>query len=343
LVRVPTFAFFGIGLAAGAMKYPIMTIARSALAHGILEMSESDPTILVLIPWFGRWPKWLRFFLESCRWNPTIDWLLISDSGMPPDLPPNVRLIDFTLEDYKNFISTRLKIDARNITPYKLCDLKPALGAIHSEAIAGYDYWAFGDLDVIYGDIRSIYTPEILVHDVISTHAATVAGHFTLIRNTPRMVNAFRRVRGWRSLLSTARHRSFDEHHFGHMFAPIDRKRPWQRLRSPNMGGALLVERYSTAVSPIVWTDGSFDYPAEWYWREGRLTNDRDPDRSFLYLHFMAWQSNRWTNESVAPWNTLVTLDNLPPERPTEFRISKDGFAPLSLTARETIPLAAVG
>jgi hypothetical protein len=305
------------------------------------EMPATAPTILVLIPWFGRWPKWLRFFLESCRWNPTIDWLLISDCGTPPDLPPNVGLIDITLEAYRNLISARLGIDAREVSPYKLCDLKPALGAIHSDAVAGYDYWGFGDLDVIYGDIRSIYTPDVLTHDVISTHATTVAGHFALIRNSRRMVNAFRRVRGWRSLLSTAEHRGFDEHHFAHLFTAIDRRRPWQRLRSPYIGGGLLVERYSTAAAPIAWIDGTFDYPEEWYWREGQLTNNRNPDRGFLYLHFMPWQSNRWTKDSVAPWSTLARLDHLPPERPAAFRISRDGFASLDRAEGEAISAAA--
>jgi len=289
-------------------------------------MSNSSPTILMLVPYFGRWPKWLRFYLETCRWNPTISWLLISDCGTPEDLPPNVGFKAISFADYKAQISAALGIDTRHLTPYKLCDIRPAMGVIHSDVIAPYDYWGYGDIDVIYGDIRSIYTPDIFTYDVISTHHHMVSGHFTLIRNSARLANAFRRVRGWRRLLESPRPRRFDERYFSNMFSSPYRL--WRRLRSPFLGGALLVERNST-VAKIIGPDGSADYAKEWYWREGRLTNDRQSDRGFLYFHFMDWQSNRWTKAPIAPWQCLTTLDHLAPERFTKFRVNREGFMPL--------------
>ena len=37
-------------------------------------------------------------------------------------------------------------------------------------------------------------------------------------------------------------------------------------------------------------------HPGFWFWKEGKLTNEKDGEREFLYLHFMRWQTNRWIN-----------------------------------------------
>jgi hypothetical protein len=168
-------------------------------------------SICMIIPWFGPWPPWMRPFLESCRWNPTVNWLLYGDAPPPSDVPPNVRIVTTTLDDYRAAAASRLGIRLAWTNTYKLCDLKPALGFIHEHEIAGYDHWGFGDLDVIYGDIRRFFAPAVLSHDLVTTHEHIVAGHFSVLRTTPRMLTAFKRVPDWKLLLSSARHRSFDE------------------------------------------------------------------------------------------------------------------------------------
>ena len=293
-------------------------------------MDTGTPKILVILTWFGVWPGWIRPFMESCRWNPTIDWLIATDCGHLDDLPPNVRLLHTSFADYRALIANRLQIEPLWHEPYKLCDLKPALGFIHSDFAQSYHYVGFGDLDVIYGDIRAIYTSDVLVHDLISSHGHIVAGHFTLLANNPRMTNAFKCIWGWRELLADAAHRSFDEQVFSRLFMPINKRRPWQRLRAPYLGGASLVEQFSTDIAPIRWVDGSRDYPNEWLWQAGKLTNDRTGDREFLYLHLSHWQSNRWTSEAQAPWQALAHIDQLPAGRPQAFRISRAGICPLA-------------
>ena len=37
------------------------------------------------------------------------------------------------------------------------------------------------------------------------------------------------------------------------------------------------------------------EYPEEWYWYDGKLTNNRD-DQEFSYLHFIEWKINEWKN-----------------------------------------------
>ena len=210
-----------------------------------------------------------------------------------------------------------------------LCDLKPALGFIHQSEIAGYDYWGYGDLDVIYGDIRRFYTPEILVHDVISTHGHIVSGHFALLRTTPHVITAFQQIPRWKARLSSARYESFDEQIFSRLFLPIRGKRAWRRLITPFLGGGYFREQFSTGIQPADWIDGTRTFPGQWFWDRGHLTTDRSGDREFLYLHFSHWQSNRWIGEEMASWRRLQKLDKVPDEKPTAFTISANGFTPL--------------
>ena len=49
------------------------------------------PRLLFVIPYFGRWPFWMPFFLKSCRFNPDVQWLFFTDCGALPDAPSNVR------------------------------------------------------------------------------------------------------------------------------------------------------------------------------------------------------------------------------------------------------------
>ena len=46
--------------------------------------------------------------------------------------------------------------------PYKLCDLKPAYGHIHERDIAGYRFFGYGDIDIVYGQISDFYTGKLV-------------------------------------------------------------------------------------------------------------------------------------------------------------------------------------
>lgn len=39
-------------------------------------------------------------------------------------------------------------------SPYYLVEFKPALGWLFREYLKNYSHWAFGDLDVLFGDMR---------------------------------------------------------------------------------------------------------------------------------------------------------------------------------------------
>ncbi len=94
-------------------------------------------------------------------------------------------------------MSDRLGISFCPDNPYKLCDLRPFYGYVHKDLLETYDFWGFGDLDLLWGDIKKFCADKILDRkDVFSTHADRVSGHFALIviqRTTGNCVSGFHR------------------------------------------------------------------------------------------------------------------------------------------------------
>lgn len=293
----------------------------------------------IIIPYFGNWPEWFYFFLESCKHNKTIDWFFFTDCETVINCPPNVHFEKTSFADYCRRVSSCLKISFSPKGPYKLCDIRPAYGFIHQNDINGYDYFGFGDIDVIYGDIRRFVTDEVLTHNMISTHFNRVSGHFALFKNTEGMRSAFRQIKNWQFKFETPEHlgresgftKVFLKHRKYPMFArklcgvfdKFQRNNYWH-------------EQYSTILSPIPWHDGSLKHPEEWYWRNGRLTNDRDGEREFMYLHFMNWKSAIWLPKDLrlrnvrAAWEDLDKIVNMDKKDISKgFRINRTGFHPL--------------
>lgn len=253
-------------------------------------MRTRDRWLVMLCPYFGRWPKWINFFVESCKWNPDIQWRIYTDCGKPENQADNVDIVPISFEDYKGLVRERLKIAFDPAGPYKLCDIKPALGAIHQRDIADYPFFGYCDIDVIYGDISRFYAKEKFADlDVISTHPERLSGHFAVLRNTSALRRAFERIPDYHAMLEAEQVIGMDESGFSEIFLNSSKER------------TLFVERHSTVLCWRGWHDATMNYPQHWFWRRGQLTNDRDGERQFLYLHFMRWQSARWINDPPQP------------------------------------------
>lgn len=260
-------------------------------------------SILVIIDYFGGFPEWFEIFLESCRWNPTIQWLIHSDRDYPLDGIGNVEIRRVTWPEYIQRVSDSLGIRFAPGGHYKLCDVRPAYGLIYSEEIRGYDYYGYGDLDVIYGNIRKFYTDEVLRNDLISTHGLFLSGHFALIRNEAWLRTAFTEVPDWREILERADNLRFDEDAFS-----------WVFMKGRySFGGSNIYwkEQFTTPLIPYPWHDGNLRHPESWYWKDGRITNDRDRGREFIYLHLMNFVSARFIHplyETRTPWTGLSNV-----------------------------------
>ncbi|PAX59725.1 DUF6625 family protein [Brunnivagina elsteri] len=298
--------------------------------------------IVILIAYFGHWPEWFPFYLESCRWNPTIDWLFFTDCPIPENAPTNLRFIQINYVDYQKLVSNRLGITFTDQSPYKLCDLKPAYGYIHEEFIADYDYFGFGDIDVVYGDIRAFYTDKILRYNTLSTLNDMVSGHIFLMKNEERWIRAFQKIPNWQQLLLAPEYRSMDEYWFtkvlrGYVRFPSVLSNLWGIVDTYKRNH-LFQERYATPLVERPWMDGTYNYPDKWYWYQGKLTNEFGGE--FLYLHFMNWKSSKYLPKRFGERAAWEILSNLIDPTLTDISkgwcISSDGFIPLNDDFRDS-------
>ncbi|GGB11572.1 DUF6625 family protein [Puia dinghuensis] len=181
-------------------------------------MSETKPgKIIVLITYFGEFPWYFPYFLHSCQFNSDVDFLIFSDAKTSLKLPPNVRQIDMTLADVRQLACAKLSMEVRIDYPYKLCDFKPAYGLIFENYTTGYGFWGQSDIDIIYGNLRSLITDNILrSHDFISARHDYATGCFTISRNSPLMNNFFKRSKDYEYVFTSSEYLGFDELNFKH-------------------------------------------------------------------------------------------------------------------------------
>src|ERR1700732_3083708 len=101
-----------------------------------------DKNIALLTCYFGKLPWYFDYFVHSCKYNPSVDFYIITDDlTYRKPLPNNVKLVHKTLEDISIMATGKLGFDINITYGYKLCDFKPAYGLIFSELLKGYDFW----------------------------------------------------------------------------------------------------------------------------------------------------------------------------------------------------------
>jgi len=179
-------------------------------------------------------------------------------------------------------------------------------------------------MDILFGDIRSFYTAELLHrYDVLSTHSVRVSGHFALFRNTQANRNLYKDIYKWKVHLANPNFVGIDEHGITNavtmtFFDKLNEKMNWninnfltRWLKKMKTKKLYMVEQYSTPFTSIPWFDGTVnsEQPDVWYYRDGVITNNRDGDRNFMYLHFMNFKSSQWRHDGIkAPWEGKLRI-----------------------------------
>lgn len=136
-----------------------------------------------VIPYFGRFNNYFQLFLNSCAKNPSFDWLILTDDDRSFCVPPNVHIHPCSFEKVRTRIQALCDFPIYLEHPYKLCDFKPTYGEAFSDLLADYKFWGFCDVDLIFGNISSFITDQLLEnHDRIGAR-----GHLTIYRNTKRI------------------------------------------------------------------------------------------------------------------------------------------------------------
>jgi len=159
--------------------------------------------VVLLLPFFGKRPVYLDYFLASLS-GIDMDVLAISDFDFGPACE-NVRSIRMSFGDFAKLIGQKLGTNVRLDSPKRLCNFKPMLGKVFEDYICDYDYWAFGDCDLVYGlKFNEVLERAIREQvDVLSLRQHWLSGSFCLLRNTPQFVNAYTEVKEWKQMVQS--------------------------------------------------------------------------------------------------------------------------------------------
>jgi len=150
-------------------------------------------SIVIIIPYFGKLPKYYPFFIESCFSNSFIDFIFFTDDEDIQQFEgKNIRVVPFTIDEFNHLASRKLSHPFTLKKAYKLCDLKPMYGKIFEDHIRDYNFWGFSDLDFILGDLKKLLTPDLLsAYDILSFYELFISGPFCIMRNTEKVNTLF--------------------------------------------------------------------------------------------------------------------------------------------------------
>ena len=144
--------------------------------------------VVKIIPYYGTWPPYINLFLKSCQANiNSIDVLFITNLERPERAPSNVKIHYLSFQDLLSLIRQKTGVNIPTIEHYKLCDIHPAYGQIFEELIADYEFWGYGDIDLVYGNLERLFLPKLKGYDILAFKKGHLHGPFTFYRNTPKI------------------------------------------------------------------------------------------------------------------------------------------------------------
>jgi hypothetical protein len=271
----------------------------------------NSSSIAFLICWQGNYPWYFPYFLHSCRYNPTVDfYIFTSNTDAKLDLPANVRIIPHTIEQFRTDVSAVLGFEVAVESAYKLCDFKPAYGYIFDDYIKDYDFWGYCDVDVIFGNIRSFMTDELLNgYDIISARHDYLTGCFALYRNNPEMRELFKQSRDYRKVFTDPRNFFFDETNFA--FEEFEKGLHYSQIRTEVESMTHVVRRLQEANQLRAYFEFQIveGFAGNMLWKNGTLTYRKEFE-AMLY-HLVRFK--RKYSEPVDLYRNI----------PNEFRIGK--------------------
>ena len=264
---------------------------------------------VIILPYFGDFPKYIDLFIKSCEYNQDYDFLIISDNEMLIELPKNIKKIKMTFEECKNLICTKIKKRVDLNEPYKLCDYRPSYGIIFQDYIKEYNFWGYCDCDMILGKLSNFLKNNIFEkYDKI-----LIQGHLTFYRNTDKVNHYY--------YLESNKYITFEE--------AISIQEPcfFDEISMPNILKENKIKQYENynfldilpqysnfRLSKICSQDNEIG--ACYYWKNGSVYmqyTDKDNqkvNKEFMYIHFQ---------KRKMPMNDVSNKDSM-------FFISANGF-----------------
>ena len=96
--------------------------------------------IRLIIPYFGKLPKFFPYFLLTAKRNQKIDFLIYTDQKVDQFTILNANNIEFvtlSFDELREKVQSKFDFKISLKTPYKLCDYKVAYGLIFEEELKG--------------------------------------------------------------------------------------------------------------------------------------------------------------------------------------------------------------
>lgn len=247
-------------------------------------MEQLSSKICIINCYFGELPPIFELWLESCRFNKTIDFLLVTDQIVESNIK-NLKVINMKFQEFVELIDKKLRIKCDIKRPHKICDFKPMYGIILEDYIGEYKFWGYCDLDMIFGDLRKFITEDILeVNDKIYP-----LGHLSLYRNenivNNRVFEKNSKV-SFNKILTDNRTLGFDEINGIYNIYKENNYPMYTEFEFADITHRFKRFKLSCAYKQLI----NYKYQM-FYWEEGKvyrayLLNNEIRKEEFVYIHF---------------------------------------------------------
>lgn len=271
-------------------------------------------SIVLIVPYYGEWPQYVNLFLKTSLSNPMLDIVLVTDLPPIKNTSSNIIYYHLSFNDLKIRIRDLFNLKELDIKPYKLCDYRPAYGVIFNDIIKEYDFWGYGDLDLIYGDLKQFLTINILKSsDIIAFRGDHLHGPFTLYRNTEVVNRLFERG-SYKEIFNNSNYLSFDE--FGQNGFHIDIQLVLDKYENDNISIIALkaqkLGEIQISMNPVS-KEVICDTKEVLKYERGKIISITN-NKEYAFYH--------WVWEKRAVWFKLFKENNTP----DTFYISETGF-----------------
>lgn len=249
--------------------------------------------IAIILPYFGRFDSLFPLWLESCRYNANVDWLIFTDDRRAFAYPDNVHVHYMEFADLRQRVSDLYAADGFTPSlnsPYRLCNFKPAYADIFRPWLDGYDAWGFCDNDMVYGrlNLASAGSTTVKLSDDFRQMRMRIGqlGHFSFFPLTDESVNLYRMGGAYKIAFSTNLSLFFDERCF-----PLILKSAGYHTELIHI--ADLLPRHRTFHIHSIGAHHWLDTEHVFLWDAGRLYRcyiDADGTvarEEFAYIHFL--------------------------------------------------------
>lgn len=241
-------------------------------------------SIILIVPYLGKWPFWFDAYLISIAKNNTINWLFITDCEIPIEYPENITFVKTTHEEFNRKIDVFFKTTIP-LKPRKICDLRPAFGDLFSEYLLDYDFWGYCDMDIVWGDIRAFITQDDLKnYDIISSRKNNTSGHFTIFKNKYEINLLYKSIPEFKEKLAMVKLQRLDEDGFTDFL--------WKELEKTSEC-SLKIKWDSILCNQENGRDSHQEYYLDkWLWKDGKMLELKNgkPINEVMYLHFINWK-----------------------------------------------------